>query len=259
MLEVTVLGSGSRGNATLLRSSRSSILVDAGFSRRQLVQRLAITNWNPDDLDGIVISHEHMDHICGLRVLNKYHPQTVYAAEGTINAEEVQRACLHHTETIAAGEKFIIGDFTITPFTIPHDAADPLGFIIEVEGIRLGHVTDIGFPTELVRHHLGGCHVIILESNHDRTMLIEGSYPWPVKQRIMSRMGHLENSDAAGLLADVVHADLQAVLLAHLSQENNTAELARATAEEAVRANGNGAEPRVIVTSQFEPSETIRL
>lgn len=258
MLEISVLGSGSRGNATLVRTEKTSVLIDAGFTCKQITLRMAEAGWSPDRLDGIVVSHEHSDHIRGLRVLNRRHEQTLYASEATLDTPEVRATELGRTVSITAGESFSIGDIDITPFTIPHDAADPLGFIIEAEGIRLGHVTDIGFPTELARHHLRGCHALVLESNHDRDMLINGPYPWPVKQRIMSRSGHLENTDAAVLLADVLHGDLQTVLLAHLSQQNNSPDAASTSFATMLDEKANGHRPRVIVTSQDTPAETIR-
>ena len=258
MLEISVLGSGSRGNATLVRTEQTAVLIDAGFTCKQITLRMAEAGWSPDRLDGIVVSHEHIDHIRGLRVLNRRHEQTLYASEATLDTPEVQAAEMERMEPITAGEPFTIGDISITPFTIPHDAADPLGFVIEAEGIKFGHVTDIGFPTELARHHLRGCHAMVLESNHDRDMLINGPYPWPVKQRIMSRTGHLENADAAGLLADVMHSDLQTVLLAHLSQENNSPDSAASSAEAVIEEKANGHRPKVIVTRQNTPSETIR-
>jgi phosphoribosyl 1,2-cyclic phosphodiesterase len=134
-----------------------------------------------------------------------------------------------------------------------------MGFVVEAEGLRIGHVTDLGYATTLARHHLQGCHLLVLESNHDRDMLIDGPYPWPTKQRIMSRMGHLSNPDAAVLLGEVLNPDLLWVLLAHLSQQNNLPELALASCEECLSANGAGFAPEIIVTHQDRPSPTIRV
>lgn len=259
MVEITVLGSGSSGNATLIRSADTAILVDAGFSCKQLVERMADgAKFDAGRLDGILVSHEHIDHIRGLRVLTKRLGAPVYSAAATHATREVQEQEIKRPERITSGESFSIGAMTISPFTIPHDAADPLGFIIEVEGLRIGHVTDIGYPTELARHLLRGCHVIVLETNHDRDMLLNGPYPWHLKQRIMSRTGHMSNPDAGELLAEVVHSDLVAVVLAHLSRENNTPDKARGALEFAL---GNGAAqfmPKLMVASQFEPCATIR-
>lgn len=259
MVEVTVLGSGSKGNSTLIRTKNTAVLVDAGFSCRQLTLRLAEVGWSLDKIDGIVISHEHTDHVCGLRVTNKKFPQTVYCNAATLASYPLQSANLNRTEIISAGEEFSIGDIGFKPFTIPHDAVDPLGFVMETGGLRVGHLTDAGFPTELCKHHLQDCHLMVLETNHDYDMLVEGPYPWPVKQRIMSRTGHLNNSAAAELLMDVYHTDLSTVFLAHLSQENNRPDLAHEACAAALAENGNGTQPKLIVTSQSMPSETVRI
>lgn len=260
MFEITVLGSGSRGNSTLIRTSTTSILIDAGFTCKQLTLRMAeAAGWAPEKLDGILISHEHSDHVAGLRVLNKKHRQKVYTAEATWETAPLQEANLQSRQIINAGEKFTIGNMEITPFSIPHDAADPLGFIIEAEGLRFAHLTDIGYPTELARHHLSACHGVLLESNHDRDMIIEGPYPWPVKQRIMSRSGHLNNIDSASLLKDVLHSDLQFLWLAHLSQENNTPDLALRSHDDVLKEAGREKEIKVTVNKQNIPSEKIYL
>ena len=256
MLEITVLGSGSRGNSTLIRTSSTAILVDAGFSCKQLTLRMAeAAGWSPDKLDGILVSHEHSDHVTGLRVLNKKHTQKVFTAEATWDSKPLLEANLTQREVITAGEKFAIGNIEITPFSIPHDAADPLGFIIEAEGLRFAHLTDIGYPTELARHHLQGCHGVLLESNHDREMIIDGPYPWPVKQRIMSRSGHLNNDDSASLLKDVVHGELQHLWLAHLSQENNCPDLALKSHAEVLKEVGLEKDVKVTINKQNFPSE----
>ena len=258
MIEVTVLGSGSGGNATLVRSAGASILIDAGFSRRQLVQRLAEVGWAPEKLNAIVISHEHVDHICGLRVFCKHFATPVYSTEETLQSDCFRELGLKKIETIRAGERFSIGDLTIDPFSIPHDAADPLGFVVRSNGLALGYVTDLGYVPELTLHHLRGCNLLVMETNHDPDMLVYGPYPWPVKQRILSRTGHLSNEVAARLLAEIVSPELQAVTLAHLSQQNNTAELALAACEEALGEVPNG-RPEIIVADQFSPSRTMRV
>lgn len=259
MLEITVLGSGSSGNATLVRSEKTALLIDAGFSLRQLTIRMATCGCSPDLLDGVLISHEHTDHITGLRVLNNKYPLPVYSSQLTLGSNALDGSGLTKKENIEAGIPFTVGDFEITPFTVPHDAIDPFGFIIESHGIRIGYVTDLGYATELVRHHLRGCNLLVLESNHDRDMLLEGPYPWPIKQRIMSRTGHLSNSDTATLLSDILHSDLTAVCLAHLSRENNTPILAEKSCQGVLGTNGDNSSPRIIVTNQHNPSPTIQL
>ena len=259
MIEVTILGSGSSGNATLVRSEQTSILIDAGFSHRQLGLRMASAGWNPARLDAVIISHEHTDHICGLRVLCKRHPVPVYTSEVTLASGRFDEMGLTRLEHISAGEEFCIGDLNIKPFSVPHDAADPLGFIIGCNGIKLGHVTDLGYAPELTSHHLQGCNILVLESNHDPDMLLYGPYPWPIKQRILSRTGHLSNSASAELLAKVASSDLVAVLLAHLSQQNNTPELALQAHSEIVSRSAGLYGPEIVVAKQSTPSRSIRL
>lgn len=259
MLQVVILGSGSSGNSTLVRTARTSVLIDAGFSRRQLMLRMAACGWDPDKLDGILITHEHVDHIKGLDVLCSRHNVPVYATEETLADRELQYARLGAVEVVCAGEEFKIGDMTVRSFSVPHDAADPVGFVVSTDGLRYGHVTDAGCSTALVRHHLQGCHLLALETNHDPDMLVEGPYPWFLKQRIMSRIGHLSNPDAAELLADVVTPDLQALFLAHISRENNTPSLAREVCREALAERGLADTAEVIITDQFTPTEPFRL
>lgn len=259
MLEITVLGSGSSGNATLVRSQETSVLIDAGFSLRQITLRMDSCGWHPSKLDAILISHEHGDHSKGLRVLCAKYDIPVFAAEAAHGTRELREAQLAKTEVIEAGEEFSVGDLAIAPFSIPHDAADPLGFVIKNGGNRLGYATDLGYASALTIHHLRDCRLLVLESNHDPGMLVSGSYPWPVKQRILSRTGHLSNDGAATLLGEVASTELQAVVLAHISRENNTAQLALEAGDKALRqALGEGI-PRVVVAGQDVPTETFRV
>jgi phosphoribosyl 1,2-cyclic phosphodiesterase len=257
MIEVTILGSGSSGNATLLRTSRTSVLIDAGFSYRQLRLRLAECGWSVAKLDAILVTHEHTDHIAGLRVLCNSHRIPVFATEATHAGRELATTGISCTESFQAGEEFTVGDMVIRAFSVPHDAADPVGFVVSANGIRYGHVTDIGSPTSLVRHHLRGCHLLALETNHDPEMLIDGPYPWFLKQRIMSRLGHLSNPDASALLSAVAGPELQALLLAHLSQENNTPDLALAACEEALHGLCERGQINVVISDQHRPTETV--
>jgi phosphoribosyl 1,2-cyclic phosphodiesterase len=259
MIEVTVLGSGSSGNATLVRSRRAAILIDAGFSLRQIKLRMAAAKFDPADLDAVIVSHEHTDHICGLRVLCKRHRTPVYTSEATHLAGRFEEMGIDGIESVRAGEEFKVGDIEIKPFSVPHDAADPLGFVIRGNGVALGHVTDLGYAPELTAFHMQGCNILVLESNHDPEMLINGPYPWPIKQRILSRTGHLSNADSAALLARVASSELAAVFLAHLSQQNNTPELALAAHRDVMNATRGRNKPKVIVTNQFEPSASFRL
>jgi len=198
-------------------------------------------NIKPERLDGILISHEHTDHTCGLPQISYEWRATAYLTEATLR--EIRRTLpesatkkLTRVEHIRAGDIFTIGDIEITAFAIPHDAADPVGFTFRVNGTKVAIVTDLGYLPELVKHHLRESDCLILESNHDLEMLKVGPYPWHIKQRVMSRTGHLSNTVVSEFLADpdVFDARPRYIVLAHLSEQNNTPDLARISAEEAL-------------------------
>ena len=267
-MRVTILASGSSGNCTLLETSQTRLLVDAGLGRKETLRRLAAVERLVDRLDGIVISHEHTDHIGGLaQVLGQWRT-TVYLTEAThcevkrILPESSQKR-LNHVEHIRAGQRFIVGDIEVSPFSIPHDAADPLGFTFRANGTKVAIVTDLGYLPELVKHHLRDSDCLMLESNHDLEMLKVGPYPWHVKQRVMSRTGHLSNHSVSEFLADAEGFDAHAryVVLAHLSENNNNPDVARISAEEALsRRPGDAAfSGELIVASQDTPLPTLDL
>jgi phosphoribosyl 1,2-cyclic phosphodiesterase len=267
-LRVTILASGSSGNCTLLETAQTRLLVDAGLGKKETLRRLAAVERLVDRLDGIVISHEHTDHIGGLaQVLGQWRT-TVYLTEAThgevkrILPESSQKR-LDRVEHIRAGRRFIVGDIEVSPFSIPHDAADPLAFTFQAKGTKVAIVTDLGYLPELVKHHLRDSDCLILESNHDLEMLKVGPYPWHVKQRVMSRTGHLSNHSVSEFLADVEGFDARAryVVLAHLSENNNNPDVARISAEEALgRRPGDAAySGELIVASQDTPLSTLDL
>ena len=238
---MTVLASGSRGNATVLSSSRTSILVDAGLSCRETMKRMKAAGEDPHKLTAIVISHEHNDHVHGLEVLARKLGIPVYISESTYHwwrkfnrDSEGRQPALERREHFQAGKNFAVGDITVTPFTIPHDAADPCGFTFQAEGIKIAVVTDLGYMPPNVRQNLRGCDGIMIESNHDLEMLRNGPYPWMVKQRVMSRVGHLSNSALAEFFETDYDGGAAFLVLAHLSEENNHPELARETAHKAL-------------------------
>jgi phosphoribosyl 1,2-cyclic phosphodiesterase len=221
MVEVVVLGSGSKGNATLVRTATSSILVDAGFSAKQLELRLGAVGQDPAAIDAVFVTHEHSDHVQGLRVFTRRHGVPVFANDATIAACGARAADVPEIIGFEAGATVSVRDFTVTSFTIPHDAADPMAFVIEAEGHRIGHATDLGHVTGLVRLRLADCDALVLEANHDRGMLMEGPYPWATKQRVASRLGHLSNDMAAELVTEIVSERTRGLVLAHLSETNN--------------------------------------
>jgi phosphoribosyl 1,2-cyclic phosphodiesterase len=240
-VRMTVLASGSRGNCTVVSSSCGSILVDAGISCRETLKRMKAAGEDPHQVKAIVISHEHADHVTGLEVLAKKLKVPVYMTEATYETwrksardAEGKPARLDRREHFQAGRSFMIEDITISAFTIPHDAADPCGFTFRSAGIKIGIVTDLGYLPYSVKDHLRGCDGLMIESNHDVEMLRNGPYPWMVKQRVMSRVGHLSNSALAGFLESDYDGSAAFLVLAHLSEQNNYPELARQTAWKAL-------------------------
>ena len=229
-IRVCILGSGSSGNATLVGSDSTHILIDAGLSARELDRRLKELQLSASSLAGICVSHEHSDHTAGLRVLNLRHGVRLFGNAGTIealNANDNTKGL--QWQVFSTGMPFTVGDLQVEPFSVPHDAYDPVGFVVACGASRVGIVTDIGVPTSLVRERLRTCHAVVLESNHDETMLKDAERPWYLKQRIMGRQGHLSNERAASMLAEIATPDLSHVFLAHLSEQCNSEELAVAT------------------------------
>lgn len=260
-VRVCVLGSGSRGNSTLVATEKTRLLIDAGFSCRETYSRLAAIGEPTDGLDALVISHEHTDHINGLRVLALNGNLPVYISRPTCEAvcrDEEIRKKLTTFEYFAPGEKFSIGDIAVTPFPIPHDAADPVAFTFEAQGIRISVVTDLGYVPEVVKQRVKGSHVLVLESNHDLEMLKIGPYPWNVKQRVMSRHGHLSNNATATFLTEEFDGVAQVLVLAHLSETNNHPEIARLSAEQALALRTGVEATKLHLACQGKPTEVFR-
>lgn len=226
MFEVITLGSGSSGNAALVRSATTSFLVDAGLSARQLGTRLAAWGVAPESLSGIVLTHEHGDHTSALRVLLGRQPLPVYC--NPLTARALQDAGLKHAnwKLFQTGAEFTLGDFSVRAFSVPHDAADPVGFRITSDAGSLGILTDLGYATRLVFDALRGVDALFIEANYDEDLLQRDTKrPWSVKQRITSRHGHLSNAAAARILCEL-DAPLRQVLLGHLSRDCNSPDLA---------------------------------
>jgi phosphoribosyl 1,2-cyclic phosphodiesterase len=358
MMRMTVLASGSKGNSTVIASSRTRVLVDAGLSCRELLKRMAVAGEEPEKLDAILITHEHQDHIAGLAVLARRLKIPVFFTEPTHRAwirmltprttmtyakwlDHVQREKEARAATIAAststaglaaqfaaqseaianisaeaaalnrsdepnatlelpvdpdeeelcgpethgaeaqvsapvapkadptqlpaveyfhaGTQFSIGDIEITPFTIPHDAADPCGFVFESEGIRMALATDLGYMPPNVKAALKRIDVLLLESNHDLEMLRDGPYPWSVKQRVLSRVGHLSNDATAEFLQKDYDGGASWIILGHLSESNNAPELARLSAERALGNHPTLLGNRILLAGQSIPLEPVAL
>lgn len=271
MVSVSILGSGSRGNCTLISTSRTRILVDAGLSARETFRRMQAVGESIHSLSGIVISHEHSDHVSGLCTLAKKLRVPVYmtgAAHQAFERSQRDRAVQHEDgedpsvlaacEYFRPGSAFQIGDICVMPFTIPHDAADPVAFTFRVEGIKVGVVTDLGYMPANVAQQIRGCDVLMIESNHDLEMLRIGPYPWSVKQRVMSRLGHLSNDALADFFRNEYDGAAAFVVLAHLSEHNNHPEIARTAAEHALSERRSLLHNRLMLASQLQPMEPLR-
>ncbi len=229
MLEITVLASGSSGNSLLVRGETSTLLVDAGLSARQLETRLLALGIRPESLDGILLTHEHGDHTRGLKVFCSKNRVPIFT--NPLTADSLRKSSIETDwHLFHTGAAFELGGLRIHPFSVPHDAADPVGFVVSSPKSSLGILTDLGYATRQIIHAVQGVTALVIETNHDETLLQNDTKrPWSVKQRILSRHGHLSNQAAAKLVAEIATENLRHILLAHLSEDCNTAELARDT------------------------------
>lgn len=272
-MKFTVLGSGSTGNAVLISTETTNVLIDAGLSAREILRRLAIVGVDCADLDGIVITHEHSDHIGGLRALlrsvccpvfvslvteDAYYWTRAGGTNGDSEASKRRVALKDRTVKIESSQDFRIGDIDFEPFSVPHDAVDNFGFIAKHAGVRLGTLTDFGCFTDLMHEKLTGCDAIVIESNHSRDMLrLCPVYPWSLKQRIASRTGHFSNEDLADWLMKDFDGSAARIVLAHLSQRANEPHLARLTAETALQMRPPlfATQTKITLSNYKEPTE----
>ena len=325
---LTILGSGSAGNCAFVETSRARVLIDAGFSLRQIRKRLATIGRTPENLTAILITHEHSDHVAGLAVTARKLGIPVYFTEPTHrawvrwlsprkqmtyvqwleqcrqqaaarmaeadaptaedcdpdetdttidelaanadesapsapptkrrkNSSEKDPTALPSVQYFHAGKPLQIGDISVSPFTIPHDAADPVGFVFQAEGVRMAFATDLGYIPPNVKAQLKTVDLLYLESNHDLEMLRDGPYPWSVKQRVLSRVGHLSNEACATYLETEYDGQATYVVLGHLSESNNLPELARISAERALNGRASLLANRLLLAPQHEPLATI--
>ncbi len=230
VLEVAALGSGSSGNALLVRHGTTLLLVDCGFTLKETVSRLAVLGLTPGELDAVLVSHEHGDHIRGIGPLARKFGVPVWLTHGTFRGCRDQR--LPRCHLFHAHERFSIGSIEVDPFPTPHDAAESCQFVFAADGVRFASVTDLGACTPHVRRKLEGIHGLVVECNYDTELLSNGPYPASLQARIRSSYGHLGNEQAAELVASLDHQDLQLVLLGHLSEQNNSDEAALAAVHE---------------------------
>jgi phosphoribosyl 1,2-cyclic phosphodiesterase len=226
-VKLTILGSGSGGNCAYVETAEARILVDAGFSPRQIRQRLATISRVPENLSAILVTHEHSDHVQGLTGIAQKLNIPVYCNRATKEAFEFQLQTKFNCNLFETGASFEIADVRVDTFTIPHDAQDPVGYLLHTAAANIGFVTDLGHTTKLVIERTRAANVLVLESNHDVKMLKDcPRRSWSLKQRILGRHGHLSNEAAAEAVAQIMSADLRHLYLAHLSRECNRPELA---------------------------------
>ena len=230
MFSLTMLGSGSAGNAALLATDHCRLLIDGGLSARQLVLRLELCGVRPEQLDGVLLTHEHGDHVCGLEVLCRKYRVPIYCNALTAEAIRCGPLAEHrHWRLFRTGAEFTICDITVETFPVPHDAVEPVGYAFHAGGCGLGFITDLGYATKMLVERLRQVHTLVIETNHDEKLLQACPHrPWPVKQRIMSRHGHLSNAAAATVIEQLLPGKIERVVLGHLSRDCNTPELARA-------------------------------
>ena len=254
MMRMAVLGSGSGGNATLVKCGNTHILVDAGLSAKQLVLRMAMHGVEPEQLDAILLTHEHSDHARGVDVLLRTRDVPVFANALTREALSHKMKSSIPWRIFRSGQEFDLGDLNIQAFKIPHDAAEPVGFVLTGEELQLSMVSDVGHVTHLMREHLRGSDAIYVEANYDQALLdLDTKRPWATKQRICSRHGHLSNLQTAELLADVACEKLQVVMLSHLSSDCNSPALASRIIAETLNHRGL-LDVSVRCAHQHEPS-----
>jgi phosphoribosyl 1,2-cyclic phosphodiesterase len=251
-LRVCLLASGSKGNAVYMESGATRILIDAGLSATELRRRLGGIGVAADDLHAILVTHEHGDHCRGVGVMARRHRIPVYLHPATHCALPLLGAVPELRE-FEVGQPFAVRDMHIYPYQVTHDAAAPVGFTIDTPEGKIGLATDLGLATRLVAEQLKECRVLVLESNHDEQLLLDGPYPWHLKQRIRGQHGHLSNTAAAQLLAGLLWEGMESVFLAHLSEVNNQPALAENAARQVI-AGQNVCQPSVFVGCQEQIS-----
>ncbi|HET9531557.1 MAG TPA: MBL fold metallo-hydrolase [Blastocatellia bacterium] len=260
-MRVIILGSGSSGNAVYVESGDTNVLVDVGLSAKETARRMTEAGIDSARLTAIVVTHEHADHIKGVRVMSKTAAVPVFISDAT-RAEcrfAAEGEGMRWGEAISSSEPFQIGSLDFHPFAIPHDGVDTFAFTVQSRGVKVAIVTDLGYVTRLVAERLRGSDLVVIESNHDRDMLKVGPYPWPLKQRIASNTGHLSNDETARWIREDFDGRAQYIVLAHLSRQCNHPELARLNALQALASHGPlffpDAERRVKVAHPDRPTQ----
>lgn len=252
-----ILASGSSGNAAFLSTGNTRILIDAGLSMKELARRLALIGESLESIDAILISHEHSDHVAGLPVLARSKKVRARIFLTRLTAPAIDwGGGQPRLETFQAGAAFTVGDVEVTSFSIPHDALDPVAFCLEAGGARIGIVTDLGYIPASIKFHLRHTDLLMLESNHDLDMLKVGPYPWSIKQRVMSRVGHLSNLGMSEFLMQDLDPSTHRLVLGHLSEQNNHPEIVRMIASQSLEERG--LRTQLSIAAQHTASEVFR-
>ncbi len=255
-MHFSVLGSGSRGNSVYIESGKTGILIDAGFSGKEIESRLKSVGRDLSNVHALCITHEHGDHIVGAGVISRRCKVPTYANPGTFAAAEKRMGKLFVRKEFETGDLVQICDLQVRSFRISHDTADPVGFVVSNGKSSVGYCTDTGKVSHLIGRRLAGCNGLVLEFNHNLEMLKNGPYPLPLQQRVRSSRGHLCNEDGAAFLAELISDQLKTVVLAHLSDTNNSPDLARKAALKSVKEWGDAA---LLIASQDKASPLIEL
>jgi phosphoribosyl 1,2-cyclic phosphodiesterase len=250
-MRVCLLASGSKGNSLLVESGHTRLLIDAGLSARELRRRLELVGVAVENIDALLITHEHTDHVRGLGPLVRQFDLPVYLQTDLARqlADVGKPQCV---QEFVAGEDFTVNDLTVRPFAVTHDSLAPVGFTFSGEQGKIGLATDLGVATRLVTESLRGCRALVLETNHDEEMLRDGPYPWPLKQRVRSAHGHLSNRAGSFLLQSLLWEGLETVFLGHLSETNNRPELALKSVNQVLETQ-NVCLPQLFVGQQHAP------
>ena len=258
-MTICTLASSSSGNCTIISHKKTHVLIDAGISLRRIKEGLKRVGLQPDDTTGVLVTHEHSDHINGIKMLVKYHKTLVFSSFGTGNGicASIPEAELF-MNCFEIGASFNLGDITVRSFRTPHDASESVGYRLSAGGQELCYVTDLGYVTDEVMDATCGVDIAIIEANHDREMLKRGSYPAFLKSRILSKHGHLSNCDSAYFATRLASSGARFLQLSHLSRENNTPEIARKAVENSLIASGIdlGHHVELDVAPPFSPGRT---
>ena len=252
-LRLTVLGSGSAGNASCVEGGGARLLLDVGFSCRQLVARLKGVGVEPHRIDAALVTHEHADHVRGAALFSKTYGVPIYCTQATARASGLDGRADVTVRSITPGQPLTVGGLRVMPFRVPHDAAETVGCAIECDGARIGYATDLGHAAEGLQDRLADCDLLVLESNHDVEMVRAGPYPEIIKRRVLGRHGHLDNEASAGLASEVVSERTQRIILAHLSRTNNRPDLAISAARRRFERDGRRL-PMLHAADQAAPS-----